>query len=197
MQRADHPDAKAANAQALHDLENGATGLTLVFAGANGAYGFGLEPSAEAVAQILDGIYLDAGIGIELQIGPQSRMAAIHVAEYIQRKGIDPAACDIRFGLDPLGAGAVWGSSPYSWAEIVPAVTSAIKGLAALGFKGPFAAADGRVIHDAGGSEVQELAFVLGCRRRLSARDRSGRRIRSKMRKAWSMRGCPPMRISS
>jgi methylmalonyl-CoA mutase len=161
MQRADHPDAKAANAQALHDLENGATGLTLVFAGANGACGFGLEPSAEAVAQILDGIYLDAGIGIELQIGPQSRMAAIHVAEYVQRKGIDPAACDIRFGLDPLGAGAVWGSSPYSWAEIVPAVTSAIKGLAALGFKGPMAAADGRVIHDAGGSEVQELAFAL------------------------------------
>ena len=26
MQRADHPDAKAANAQALHDLENGAPG---------------------------------------------------------------------------------------------------------------------------------------------------------------------------
>jgi methylmalonyl-CoA mutase len=161
MQRADHPDAKQANAQALHDLENGATGLTLVFAGANGAYGFGLDPSAEAVAQILDGIYLDAGISIELQIGPQSRMAAIHVAEYIQRRGLNPAACDIRFGLDPLGACAVWGSSPYSWSEIVPAVTTAIEGLAALGFKGPFAAADGRVIHDAGGSEVQELAFVL------------------------------------
>jgi methylmalonyl-CoA mutase len=161
MQRADHPDAKAANAQALHDLENGATGLTLVFAGANGAYGFGLEPSAEAIAQILDGIYLDAGIGIELQIGPQSRMAAIHVAEYVQRRGFDPGACDIRFGLDPLGACAAWGSSPYSWSEIVPAVTSAIKGLAALGFKGPLAAADGRVIHDAGGSEVQELAFTL------------------------------------
>jgi methylmalonyl-CoA mutase len=43
----------------------------------------------------------------------------------------------------------------------VPAVTGAIKGLAAMGFKGPFAAADGRVIHDAGGSEAQELAFVL------------------------------------
>ena len=57
----------------------------------------------------------------------------------------------------------MWGSSPYSWAEIVPAVTGAIKGLAAMGFKGPLAAADGRVIHDAGGSEVQELAFVLAC----------------------------------
>jgi methylmalonyl-CoA mutase len=30
-----------------------------------------------------------------------------------------------------------------------------------MGFRGPFAVADGRVIHDAGGSEVQELAFVL------------------------------------
>jgi methylmalonyl-CoA mutase len=161
MQRIDHPDAKQANAQARHDLENGATGLTLVFAGANGAYGFGLESTAEAIEQVLDGIYLDAGIAIELQIGPQSRMAAIHVAEYVKRKGLSPAACDVRFGLDPLGACAVWGSSPYSWPEIVPAVTGAIKGLVALGFKGPFAAADGRVIHDAGGSEVQELAFVL------------------------------------
>ena len=161
MQRIDHPDAAMANAQALHDLENGANGLTLVFAGANGAHGFGLEPTAEAVEKVLDGIFIDAGIAIELQIGPQSRMAAIHVAEYVKRKGLDPAACDIRFGLDPLGACAVWGSSPYSWHEIVPAVTGGMKGLAAMGFKGPFAPADGRVIHDAGGSEVQELAFVL------------------------------------
>jgi methylmalonyl-CoA mutase len=161
MQRIDHPDAGAANAQALHDLENGANGLTLVFAGANGAYGFGLEPSAEAIEKVLDGVFIDAGISIELQVGPQSRMAAIHLAEYIKRKGVSPAACDIRFGLDPIGACAVWGSSPYAWAEIVPAVTGGIKGLASLGFKGPFAPADGRVIHDAGGSEVQELAFVL------------------------------------
>jgi methylmalonyl-CoA mutase len=161
MQRIDHPDAGAANVQALHDLENGANGLTLVFAGANGAYGFGLEPSAEAIEKVLDGVFIDAGISIELQIGPQSRMAAIHVAEYIKRKGLSPAACDIRFGLDPIGACAVWGSSPYAWPEIVPAVTSGIKGLAVSGFKGPFAPADGRVIHDAGGSEVQELAFVL------------------------------------
>ncbi|MET4255740.1 methylmalonyl-CoA mutase [Bradyrhizobium sp. S3.12.5] len=163
MQRVDHPDAVAANAQALTDLENGATGISLVFAGSNGSHGFGLEPTADAVAKALKDIHLDAGIGIELQVGPQSRMAAIHVAEYVKSNGIDPAACDIRFGLDPLAACAVWGHSPYTWEEIVPAVTSGIKGLAALGFKGPFASADGRVIHDAGGSEVQELAFVLAC----------------------------------
>jgi methylmalonyl-CoA mutase len=161
MQRIDHPDAAMANAQALHDLENGANGLTLVFSSANGAYGFGLEPTAEALEKVLDGVFLDADIAIELQVGPQSRMAAIHLAETIKRRRIDPAACDVRFGLDPIGACAVWGSSPYAWPEIVPAVTGAIKSLSAMGFKGPFAAADGRVIHDAGGSEVQELAFVL------------------------------------
>jgi methylmalonyl-CoA mutase len=161
MQRIDHPDAAQANAQALHDLENGATGLMLVFAGANGAHGFGLDPSPEAIEKILDGVFLDAGISLELQIGPQSRMAAIHVAELVKRKGFAPASCDIRFGLDPLGACAVWGSSPYAWAEIVPAVTGAVQGLAGIGFKSPIVAADGRVVHDAGGSEVQELAFTL------------------------------------
>jgi methylmalonyl-CoA mutase len=161
MQRIDHPDVAQANAQALHDLENGASGLTLVFAGANGAHGFGLEPTAEAVEKILDGIFIDAGIALELQLGTPSRMAAIHVAEYVKRKGLSPSACDIRFGLDPIGACAVSGASLYAWPEIVAAVTGAIKGLAGIGFKGPFAAADGRVIHDAGGSEVQELAFVL------------------------------------
>jgi methylmalonyl-CoA mutase len=161
MQRIDHPDPGEANAQALHDLGNGATGLALTFAGANGAHGYGLPPTAEAVDRVLDGVFIDAGIAIELHVGPQSRMAAIHLAEYVKRKAIAPATCDIRFGLDPLGACAVWGSSPYAWAEIVPAVTGAIKGLTAMGFNGPFAVADGRVIHDAGGSEAQELAFVL------------------------------------
>src|SRR6195952_6160585 len=42
MQRIDHPDAARANAQALHDLENGANGFALEFAGGPGARGFGL-----------------------------------------------------------------------------------------------------------------------------------------------------------
>jgi methylmalonyl-CoA mutase len=161
MQRIDHPDPAAANAQAIHELENGASGLTLVFAGANGAYGFGLDPTPQAIAKILDGVLLDAGVDLELQIGPQSRMAAVYLAEYLKQKAIAPAACNIRFGLDPLGACAVWGSSPYAWAEIAPAFTNAIKGLVGAGLKGPFGVADGRVIHDAGGSEAQELAFAL------------------------------------
>jgi methylmalonyl-CoA mutase len=161
MQRIDHPDAAVANAQALHDLENGTNGLALVFAGANGARGFGLEASAEAIEQLLDGIHMDAGIAVELNIGPQSRMAPIHLAEFIKQRNIDIHQCDIRFGIDPIGTWAIWGSSAFDWPEMTATLTGAIKFLTTQGFKGPFAPADGRVIHDAGGSEVQELAFVL------------------------------------
>ncbi len=88
-------------------------------------------------------------------------MVATYLADYIARKNLNASACDIRFGLDPIGACAVWGSSAYNWWEIAPAMTGAIKKLAEQGFKGPFAVADGRIIHDAGGSEVQELTYVL------------------------------------
>ena len=161
MQRVDHPDAAQANAQALHDLENGATGLTLVFAGATGARGAGLPPTAEALKRTLDDIYVDAGIAIEFEIGPQSRDAAIHFAELLKARDISPANVEARFGFDPIGAAATWGSSPYPWTDIAPAVAGGAAMLAGAGFKGPFVAADGRVIHDAGGTEAQELAFVL------------------------------------
>jgi methylmalonyl-CoA mutase len=161
MQRVDHPDAAAANAQALQDLENGATGLTLVFAGSTAARGFGLAPTAAALARVLDGIYLDAGIALEFEIGPQARDMPGHFADLVRQKGVAPAAVDVRFGLDPIGAAAAAGGSPAPWADIAKAVGDTVKQFASAGFRGPFVAADGRVVHDAGGSEAQELAFVL------------------------------------
>lgn len=160
-QRIDHPDPKQANAQALTDLENGATALTLVFAGANGAAGFGLDPSADAIRKLVEGIHFDAGVGIDFQIGPQSREAPLRLAALLKEKGVAPETCDIRFGFDPISAAAVWGSSPYAWTEIAPALAQVVNTVVAQGFKGPAAVADGRVVHDAGGSEAQELAFVL------------------------------------
>ena len=56
LQRVDEPDTAAANQQALTDLENGATGLSLVFKGAPQAFGFGIDDKADAVAQALDGV---------------------------------------------------------------------------------------------------------------------------------------------
>ena len=161
IQRVDHPDAAKANEQALHDLENGANGLAIVFAGANGARGFGLPPTKEALARALDGVYLNAGISIELEIGLQSRDMGQHFAELLAARKISPASVNIRFGLDPVGGSAVRGGSLGSWESTAKIFGDKIAKLASFGFRGPFAPADGRVIHDAGGSEAQELAWVL------------------------------------
>src|SRR6202035_3940159 len=48
-----------------------------------------------------------------------------------------------------------------SWEELAPSFAAMVGELAAAGFRGPFAVADGRIIHNAGGSEAQELAFAL------------------------------------
>lgn len=161
MQRIDLPDAKAANAQALDDLSNGANGLNLVFDGAVGDYGYTLPATGAAISQALDNVYLDAGIAVELDFGPLSRQVAKLMAEHVRAKELKPSALDIRFCFDPLGARAMRGAFPMPWAELAPVVTGLIGDLVAEGFKGPFAVADGRPVHAAGGSEAQELAFVL------------------------------------
>jgi len=161
MQRADQPEADAANAQALADLENGATGLVLVFAGSPGANGFGLDPSPEALARVLEGVHLDAGVAIDLDLSAASRDVVRALAELIKRRGATASAVDLRTGLNPIGDFAASGSSARSWNDIAPDFAGAVGKTADAGFHGPFVVADGRIIHNAGGSEAQELAFAL------------------------------------
>ena len=155
---------------------------------------FGLDPSAEAVAQVLDGIHLDAGIGIELPDRPQSRMAAIHVAEYIKRKGStrQPAISgSVSTRSGPRAAGRAHMPGPRS----SPRSPARSQGSPRWASRAVVAVADGRVMHDAGGSEVQELAFALASRvAYLRAIEQAG--SRSMRRRAWSSRGSAPMPTS-
>ncbi len=160
VQRVDHPDAAAANAQALEDMANGTSGLMLVMAGSLSANGYGLDDSVEAVARVLDGIDL-ASISLDIDLAPFARDVPQRVADAVKRQKIDPAAAAVRFGYDPFTAVAMSGRMPLPWRETAPLVARLIQNLAAAGFSGPFAAADGRVIHHAGGSEAQELAFAM------------------------------------
>ena len=159
MQRVDHPDPAAANAQARDDLANGATGLVLVFAGSVSANGFGLAASAASLARVLEGIDLAAGLAINLNLSPATRHIVGDLASLVTDRGIAPAATDLRFSINPIGGFAATGRSPRAWSDLAPSFAATIAGLD--GFRGPFAVADGRVIHNAGGSEVQELAFAL------------------------------------
>ncbi|MEX2166171.1 MAG: methylmalonyl-CoA mutase subunit beta [Methyloceanibacter sp.] len=160
-QRIDLPDPGVANTQILDDLNNGANGLVLVFAGAVGDYGYALPHSEAAIARALQGVHLDWGIDVMLDFGPPSREAARIVVDRVKAAGLEPSAVKLRFGFDPLGALAVHGSLPRPFSEIAPVVAGLIGDLAAQGFSGPFAVADGRPVHAAGGSEAQELAFAL------------------------------------
>jgi len=160
MQRVDHPDPAAANAQAREDVENGSTGLVLVFESSVSANGFGLGPSATALARVLDGIDLRR-IVLDLNLSPATRGMAREVAALVKTRGIEAGAVDLRFSLNPIGGFAATGRSPQSWEKLAPAFAAMVAELANDGFRGPFAVADGRVVHNAGGSEAQELAFAL------------------------------------
>src|ERR1700730_14145683 len=162
MQRIDHPDAAQANAQALHDLENGATGLEIEFAGGPGARGFGVtDATSETLARLFDGVMFGAGIGVALNPVLGRENAGLTLAGLIEARGVDPAKVDVRFNYQPLSTMAVRGEAPVAWPDMERQFAEMIGALIGRGFKGPFALADGRPVHDAGGSEAQELAFVL------------------------------------
>jgi methylmalonyl-CoA mutase len=162
MQRVDHPEPAKANAQALHDLENGATGLELEFAGGPGARGFGVtDATPETLKRVFDGIIFDAGISIALNPVLGRGNAGASLAALIEAQRVDPAKVDIRFNYQALSTMAVRGGAAAAWNEVEKPFATIIGELIGRGFKGPFALADGRPVHDAGGSEAQELAFVL------------------------------------
>ena len=162
MQRMDHPDPAKANTQALRDLENGATGLDIEFARGWHARGFGLiDDSADTLKRAFEGVVFDAGISIALNPASwRGDNAGINLAALVAERGIDPGRVDLRFNYQPLSILAASGTGG-AWPDIDPEFAKTIRELMDRGFKGPFVLADGCVVHDAGGSEAQELAFAL------------------------------------
>lgn len=159
MSRIDHPDPVLANEIGLRELANGATGLTLVFAGSRSDHGFGLPATEAVLERTLERVDLDAGIGIELDPSPPA--VAIIDAMLARGRPFSPPATKVRVGHDPLGAKAIANGSTRPWNEHAPHFARRLAALAHAGFQGKLAAADGRVIHNAGGSEAQELAFAI------------------------------------
>ena len=159
MSRIDHPDPALANEIALRELGNGATGLTLVFAGSRGDHGFGLPATETALERTLEGVQIDAGISIEVDLSPPA--VAVIDAMLARGRPFPPPATKVRLGHDPLGAKAIRSVATRPWTEHAPHFARRLAALARAGFQGTLAAADGRVIHNSGGSEAQELAFAV------------------------------------
>jgi methylmalonyl-CoA mutase len=159
--RVDHPDRQAASTLALADLEGGAGGIALVFAGSAAARGFGIN--AGSVAELdacLANVMLDL-VQLRLEPAANGRANAAMVAVLVTRRGYNPARMKISFGLDPIGVLAWSGSLPVLWPQTAERLAETIAGLRRRGFNGPFITCDIRPFNEAGCSEAQELAVAL------------------------------------
>lgn len=152
LQRVDIPAVADANTQALRDLEAGASGLTVLLSGHGGPSGFGVEANTvEDFDRLLEGVYLDM-IPLRLDAGHRAAEAAANLLALYDKRGLDAGSANISLGLDPIGQMALHGTpvDQNGALKLVPA------GSALTAFQ-----ADGRVFHNAGASEAQELASAL------------------------------------
>ncbi len=164
FQAMDLPDPEAANRQALQDVENGATGLSLVLAGAPAGRGHGLVIADAADLDIaLAGIMPDA-IALRFETAPfDGRRIAALATGLAARRSLPAEALSIDIGLDPIGDMAQSGGAPLPAAQLMANLAAIAGEVAGSGLKGRPVRCDGRVVHEAGGSEAQELAYALAC----------------------------------
>lgn len=158
--RVDDPDPARANRQALEDLRSGASGLAVVFEGAPNAYGYGLPSSAEALAAALDGIEFNRQY-LRIETHPNSRASAEWLVRVLARRKTDLSRLDLSFGIDPAAIFAGTGRLRMSLEALEAYMPQSLGHFFALGIPGVLLEADGRVAHNAGGSEAQEIGFML------------------------------------
>ena len=154
-QRVDHPDAAIANRTALLDLEGGADALTVVFTDNAFGRGFGLTADASEVDSALEGVELDL-ISLRIDAGSDAVAIAAMFADLAERRRLASAGLTVDLGYDPIGLSARTGR-PLEIAQLRSVLDSAVRG----GLSGCPMLADGRIYHEAGAGEAQELAAVL------------------------------------
>lgn len=160
VQRIDDPDPVRANRQLLEDLENGATGIALVFEGAPNAFGFGLPATREAVDQVLRGVHLDM-IHLRMDVHPKSRACADWFVDYMRPRNVNPKTLSFSLGIDPAATLAGTGRLRMSIAALKASLPQSLSGFFSSDLPGIVLEADGRVYHNAGATEAQELGAML------------------------------------
>jgi methylmalonyl-CoA mutase len=160
VQRIDDPDPVRANRQLLEDLENGATGISLVFEGAPNAFGYGLPSTREAVDQVLRGVHLEM-IHLRMDVHPKSRACADWFVDYMRPRNINPKTLSFALGIDPAATLAGTGRLRMTLAALKASLPQSLAGFFSTDLPGIVLEADGRVYHNAGATEAQELGAML------------------------------------
>lgn len=156
QQRTTGNDPAAVNAALLEDLEGGCTGVVVQLTAPGQG---GLPCDAEALALALDGVRLDWGVSVALEAGSAFEAAADGLLAALAKSGRDAATCTLALNADPLGALARSGALEQDGAQSMAALARVFEKVAKLP-KARAILVDGRIYHDAGASEAQELACM-------------------------------------
>ena len=158
-QRLDHPSPGTARDLALGEVDGGAEGLVLTVRGALAARGFGLDPAA--LDAVLDAVPIDR-VALRLEGAPfLGEAIADALLGIVERRGFDPASLDLDLGIDPIADMARCGAASRPWPRLASSLAVLHRRWRETGALGPVLRADGRLHHEAGASEAQELAGVL------------------------------------
>lgn len=150
----DHPDPAQANAQALEELQNGAASLLLRL-DPTGRDGIAVADQDD-LARVLSGVLLDLA-----PVALDARLMGAEAANWLSALAKGAPAAPLVFHLDPLSALAEAGSTlgPVE-SHIIAAAQTAARHAPAYP-KASLFLASGRAVHEAGGSDAQELGLMV------------------------------------
>jgi methylmalonyl-CoA mutase len=146
--RVDHPDPAEANRRALQDLERGVTSLHVRW------------DEGTDLARVLDGVHLDLA-PVVLDAGDDVLRAVDALTRLWSDRGLDPADVRGGYGADPIGTLAGRGGDPERVGHHLGVLgrLAAVAAAEAPGVRS--VTVDATPVHEAGGSEAQELAYLL------------------------------------
>lgn len=141
-QRMDDPDVPRGLLQLVDDISNGATGISLISKTGSASFGTGLDPDKALAAKVV-GAIRDKDVSLRLEGCPVAFVEALTAAF-----GNDAGSQRFHLGLNAFAS-----EEGIRGADTVRSLNHA-------GFSGTIFNADGRTVHNAGGTEAQELAAM-------------------------------------
>ncbi len=170
-QRFTHPDPDTSNAEILRDLERGVSGIELAL-DCSGKTGIPLS-SQIAMDTVLNRVHPDM---VTIALDPCGAGTGAGVAALLAhwaRNQDSPQGARLAFNIDPLGTLARRGTLKGGLEETLAHLAHLLTALSTHFPLSTTLRADGRIVHEAGGSEAQELAAMIASAtdtlRRLSA----------------------------
>ncbi len=151
-----HPDIERTNHEILADLEGGVGAIELVI-DPDGKEGVAIRNAAD-LDRALSGVILEAApVSLDIRTSGETQTS---IADLLRDKVKGVAAQGTAFNLDPIGCELRLGYAQQD--DELDATMFAALGINNLP-NARFLRVDARIVHEAGGSEAQEIAYALHC----------------------------------